>query len=62
MMRKPIHSDAFTRRLRLSSREIAVATALTLAALAFLAAAVTSTHPDRIGRAPGEPTNTSKAN
>jgi hypothetical protein len=62
MMRKLIQTDAYSRRLRLSSREIAVAVALTLAALVFLAAALNSNGHDALGRGPLASTDSTKAN
>lgn len=49
MMRKIGKSDGIGRRVRLSCREIALALALTVAAMAFLLAAVHTQAPGKIG-------------
>lgn len=61
MMRKLNQTDAFSRRLRLSTREIAVALALTLAAVSFLAATVKTSGPDLAGHVPIESGRSVKA-
>jgi hypothetical protein len=62
MMRKLSQIEAYSRRLRLSQREIAAAMALTLAAVAFLTAALTSNVQERAEHSPIASTQGTKTN